>query len=38
MDIPVTAEQIRTFAFYLWEKDGARKVGRRNTGRKHGSG
>ena len=22
MDVPVTEEQIRTLAFYLWEKDG----------------
>ncbi|MGF6609306.1 putative membrane protein [Paraburkholderia sp. UCT70] len=23
MDVPVTEEQIRTLAFYLWEKDGS---------------
>ena len=23
MDFPVTEEQIRTLAFYLWEKDGS---------------
>jgi uncharacterized membrane protein len=23
MDMPVTEEQIRTLAFYLWEKDGS---------------
>ncbi|WP_353557500.1 DUF2934 domain-containing protein [Paraburkholderia terrae] len=22
MDVPVTEEQIRTLAFYLWERDG----------------
>ncbi|KAE8753762.1 DUF2934 domain-containing protein [Paraburkholderia madseniana] len=23
MDVPVTEDQIRTLAFYLWEKDGS---------------
>ncbi|MFP3558060.1 DUF2934 domain-containing protein [Paraburkholderia sp. SIMBA_049] len=23
MDVPVTEEQIRTLAFYLWERDGS---------------
>ncbi|MFM0328986.1 DUF2934 domain-containing protein [Paraburkholderia strydomiana] len=23
MDLPITEEQIRTLAFYLWEKDGS---------------
>jgi hypothetical protein len=23
MDVPVTEEQVRTLAFYLWEKDGS---------------